>query len=140
VCLPPHPMKASQAFILSRAGERGTEIIWFFGGKEIIVTLFCSPQIEAAPTRSCRKCALSSTARTWRGFLFATLFGYFSGFGRACGIDRSLASNAALLTLTIPVDSALLASQRLLFGKVLTLPGCWVSAFTNMFSWSLAIS
>ena len=49
-----------------------------------------------------------------RQFLFATLLGYFpASVVLAWGIDRSLASNAALLTLTIPVNTALLASAVL---------------------------
>ncbi len=44
-------------------------------------------------------------------FMMATVGGYFPGsVVLAWGIDRSLASNAALLTLTIPVNTALLAS------------------------------
>lgn len=49
-----------------------------------------------------------------KAFLFATLLGYFpASVVLAWGVDRSLASNAALLTLTIPVNSALLASMVL---------------------------
>ena len=52
-------------------------------------------------------------------FLFATLLGYFpASVVLAWGVDRSLASNAALLTLTIPVNSALLAS--LVLGERMT--------------------
>ena len=49
-----------------------------------------------------------------RQFLFAMLLGYFSAsVVLAWGVDRSLASNAALLTLTILVNTALLASAVL---------------------------
>jgi drug/metabolite transporter (DMT)-like permease len=52
-------------------------------------------------------------------FLFATLLGYFpASVVLAWGVDRSLASNAALLTRTIPVNSALLAS--LVLGERMT--------------------
>jgi drug/metabolite transporter (DMT)-like permease len=54
-----------------------------------------------------------------RAFLFATVLGYFPGsVVLAWGVDRSLASNAALLTLSIPVNSALLAS--LVLGERMT--------------------
>ncbi len=93
------------------------------GPVQITFLPFCAATVLLIPllVRARRKNpqARPISAADWRSFVIAGVAGQFvTQFGMVSGITRSLASNAAVLTLLLPVISALLAA--ILLGERIT--------------------